>query len=311
MVKEEEIVAEAGGRGYMDLLGLGEEDYLLCLSPSSYFSSSVVSTMATGAPSAGASSPTCASYLDLAPAYNHHMLSFSGQEQYHGDGVFGLQCYGGDHAIPAAVPQKSSPTTECSSSISSMSSSPPATAISAISSSSKPQQGLKKKGSRSSDQRKAPCDAAAATPSATNKRPRVRRERLGERIVALQQLVSPFGKSDTASVLHEALGYIRFLHDQVQVLSSPYMQRQPPASSHVPESAAGTVVEVEPPRASDLRSRGLCLVPIACTEHVAGSSHSSGADFWSVAGKEAAGNKGAAAAGAGVLLPLPGGGHLA
>ena len=134
MVKEEEIVAQAGGRAYMDLLGLGEEDYLLCMSPSS-FSSSVVSAMNTSATPAAASSPTCASYLNPAPAY-HHMLSFAGQEQHHGgEGVFGFQYHGGDQAaIPVAVPQKSSPTTECSSSISSMSSSPPATTISAISS---------------------------------------------------------------------------------------------------------------------------------------------------------------------------------
>lgn len=268
MVKEEEIIAEAaGGRGYMDMFGLGEEpDYYLCLSPSSYLSSSAVSTTTSAAPTAA--SPTCASYLPPPPY--HHILSFSGQaEQCHGGDLFGFQYYGGDHAIPVVVPQKSSPTTECCSSISSMSSSPTATAIS----SSKPQ-AFKKKGSRG-DQRKTACAAA------TNKRPRVRRERLGERIIALQQLVSPFGKSDTASVLHEALGYIRFLHDQVQVLSSPYMQRLPP-SARVPvqESAAGVVVEPQP---SDLRSRGLCLVPISCTEHVAGNSNSNGngADIWS------------------------------
>ncbi|KAJ6696741.1 hypothetical protein OIU85_003123 [Salix viminalis] len=44
-----------------------------------------------------------------------------------------------------------------------------------------------------------------------------RKENLGERIVALQQLVSPYGKTDTASVLMEAMEYIRFLHEQVQV----------------------------------------------------------------------------------------------
>ncbi|KAF0915500.1 hypothetical protein E2562_036539 [Oryza meyeriana var. granulata] len=205
MVKEEEVITEAAGaRGFMDMLGLGEEaDYLMSLSPSSYLSSPAASTTTAVA------SPTCASYL--APPLYHHLLSFSGQDQYHGgDDVFGFQYYGGDHVIPAVVPQKSSPTTECSSSISSMSSSPTATAIS----SSKSQAFKKKKGSRGCDQMKATAPAAATT---TNKRPRVRRERLGERIIALQQLVSPFGKSDTASVLHEALGYIRFLHDQVQV----------------------------------------------------------------------------------------------
>ncbi|CAN1855198.1 Transcription factor bHLH112 [Linum perenne] len=51
---------------------------------------------------------------------------------------------------------------------------------------------------------------------------KVRKEKLGDRITALQQLVSPFGKTDTASVLHEAIEYIKFLHDQVGV-SSPYL----------------------------------------------------------------------------------------
>lgn len=133
MVKEEETVTEAGVRGYLDMAGLGDEDFFRCLSPSSYFSSSVVST---GATPAAASSPACASYMAMAPHPYHHMLSFTGQEQYvyHGNGAFGLQYNGGDHEIPVAVPQKASPTTECSSSISSMSSSPTATSISAISS---------------------------------------------------------------------------------------------------------------------------------------------------------------------------------
>ncbi|XP_038679287.1 transcription factor bHLH113-like isoform X2 [Tripterygium wilfordii] len=55
---------------------------------------------------------------------------------------------------------------------------------------------------------------------------KVRREKLGERVATLQHLVSPFGKTDTASVLHEAMGYIKFLQDQVQVLCSPYLQHQ-------------------------------------------------------------------------------------
>ncbi|KAM1515632.1 hypothetical protein ACFX10_014712 [Malus domestica] len=56
-----------------------------------------------------------------------------------------------------------------------------------------------------------------------------RKEKLGERITTLQQLVSPYDKTDTTSVLHEAMGYIRFLHEQVQVLCSPYLQRMPPS----------------------------------------------------------------------------------
>ncbi|KAL6213326.1 hypothetical protein ACLB2K_012773 [Fragaria x ananassa] len=98
-----------------------------------------------------------------------------------------------------------------------------------------------------------------------------KREKLGERILALQQLVSPFGKTDTASVLHEALGYIRFLHDQVQVLCSPYLQRLPSS----PEGGDGAEK-----KGSDMRSRGLCLVPMDYTAHVVNNN---GADYWSSA----------------------------
>nr|DAD26867.1 TPA_asm: hypothetical protein HUJ06_028335 [Nelumbo nucifera] len=52
---------------------------------------------------------------------------------------------------------------------------------------------------------------------------KVRKEKLGDRITALHQLVSPFGKTDTASVLLEAIGYIRFLQSQIEALSSPYL----------------------------------------------------------------------------------------
>eukprot|EP01018_Ginkgo_biloba_P020366 Gb_21995 [translate_table: standard] len=94
-----------------------------------------------------------------------------------------------------------------------------------------------------------------------------RKEKLGERITALQQIVSPFGKTDTSSVLLEAIGYIKFLQDQVQVLSTPYLKGVP---SGVPEGRGES-------HKYDLQSRGLCLVPVACTQHIANNN---GADFW-------------------------------
>ncbi|THU75075.1 hypothetical protein C4D60_Mb04t40080 [Musa balbisiana] len=100
---------------------------------------------------------------------------------------------------------------------------------------------------------------------------KVRKEKLGDRITALQQLVSPFGKTDTASVLHEAIEYIKFLHDQVGVLSTPYLKNGHPMQQGSNKSKDG-----EGPR-PDLRSRGLCLVPIASTYPVTSGTT---ADFW-------------------------------
>lgn len=101
---------------------------------------------------------------------------------------------------------------------------------------------------------------------------KVRKEKLGDRITALQQLVSPYGKTDTANVLHEAIGYIRFLHDQVQVLSSPYIHQLPLSNHNQNEELTG----------GGLRRRGLCLVPISRTENVA-NNNIVGADLWSPA----------------------------
>ncbi|KAM7470478.1 hypothetical protein LguiA_008661 [Lonicera macranthoides] len=187
-----------------------------------------------------------------------------------------------------------------------------------------------------------------------------KKQSIGERIAALQQLVSPFGKvprgllrrclmerfegemwgdledggygvevvgiectrsvrqnvvlddglldggtggTDTASVLHEAQGYIRFLQDQVQVLSSPYLQPLPRTTTNnlhhfylvlsslevggqgLDQGSRGKGLdregeeggEVKGETGKDLRSRGLCLVPVGSTLHVANSN---GADFW-------------------------------
>uniref|UniRef100_A0A7N0U0E0 BHLH domain-containing protein n=1 Tax=Kalanchoe fedtschenkoi TaxID=63787 RepID=A0A7N0U0E0_KALFE len=91
-----------------------------------------------------------------------------------------------------------------------------------------------------------------------------KKDKFGERIAALQQLVSPYGKTDTASVLTEAMEYIQFLHDQVKVLSAPYLQSTQPVKMQMYE-------------AYNMRSRGLCLVPVSCTVGVASSN---GADIW-------------------------------
>ncbi|CAN8311364.1 unnamed protein product [Cochlearia groenlandica] len=95
--------------------------------------------------------------------------------------------------------------------------------------------------------------------------PKERKDKVGERISSLQQIVSPYGKTDTASVLLDALHYIEFLHEQVKVLSAPYLQTM---------SDATTQVEIEQ---YSLRNRGLCLVPM---ESTLGFAQSNGADMW-------------------------------
>ncbi|KAK9055050.1 hypothetical protein SSX86_026130 [Deinandra increscens subsp. villosa] len=147
---------------------------------------------------------------------------------------------------------------------------------------------------------------AKIQPSANQPTFKVRKEKLGDRITALHQLVSPFGKTDTASVLLEAIGYIRFLQSQIEALSLPYlgsgsgnMRNQQHSVQHgernclFPEDPGqllndscmkmkGSVIEQdchEAPK-KDLRSRGLCLVPVSCTMQV-GSDN--GADYWTPA----------------------------
>ncbi|XP_013623171.1 PREDICTED: transcription factor bHLH110 isoform X1 [Brassica oleracea var. oleracea] len=112
---------------------------------------------------------------------------------------------------------------------------------------------------------------------------KVRKEKLGDRIAALQQLVSPFGKTDTASVLMEAIGYIKFLQSQIETLSVPYMR----ASRNRPGKASqlGSIPqEGDEEETRDLRSRGLCLVPLSCMTYVTGDGGDGGggvgSGFW-------------------------------
>ncbi|XP_077216164.1 transcription factor bHLH119-like isoform X2 [Tasmannia lanceolata] len=87
------------------------------------------------------------------------------------------------------------------------------------------------------------------------KRAPVRRSlKIVDRVTALQKLVSPYGKTNTASVLQEAAIHIKLLQEQIKVLSTPYFRFGP--SLHQQEARKEKM---------DLHSRGLCLVPISTT----------------------------------------------
>ncbi|XAR50660.1 hypothetical protein NMG60_11005045 [Bertholletia excelsa] len=125
--------------------------------------------------------------------------------------------------------------------------------------------------------------------SSTQQHLKVRKEKLGDRISALHQLVSPFGKTDTASVLLEAIGYIRFLQRQIEALSSPYLasassklrQQQSMLNDNGFLTRRASSKPGNPDGAKDLRSRGLCLVPVSCSDHV---GNDGGADYWPPSG---------------------------
>lgn len=78
-----------------------------------------------------------------------------------------------------------------------------------------------------------------------------------DKIIALQQIISPYGKTDRASVLFETIKHIEYLHEQIQLLSEPYMKN---ITNEVPFQWGG--------KEEDLRGRGLCLVPVSCTPQV-------------------------------------------
>ncbi|KAJ9190221.1 hypothetical protein P3X46_001446 [Hevea brasiliensis] len=147
------------------------------------------------------------------------------------------------------------------------------------------------------------CKKPRIQPSSSQPPLKVRKEKLGDRITALHQLVSPFGKTDTASVLLEAIGYIRFLQGQIEALSSPYLGTassnmrnqqsvQGERNSVFPEDPGQLLNDIclkrkggpnqqdSNDKPKDLRSRGLCLIPVSCTQHV-GSDN--GADYWAPA----------------------------
>ncbi|KAG6393467.1 hypothetical protein SASPL_147709 [Salvia splendens] len=83
---------------------------------------------------------------------------------------------------------------------------------------------------------------------------RRRSQKLTDKITTLQKLVSPYGKTDTASVLLEASVSIQALQDQIKEMF------------HIISGDQTTKQIGE--RRSDLQSRGLCLVPSVFLEEL-------------------------------------------
>ncbi|WJX69899.1 hypothetical protein P8452_54068 [Trifolium repens] len=113
---------------------------------------------------------------------------------------------------------------------------------------------------------------ARVHPSSSQSPLKVRKQKLGDKITALHQLVSPFGRTDTASVLYEAIGYIEFLHGQIELLDDTGPKRK---GAPIPDQIAKANM------AKNLRSRGLCLVPISrlCPAHNMHVGSTNGAEY--------------------------------
>ncbi|OEL32390.1 Transcription factor bHLH111 [Dichanthelium oligosanthes] len=117
-------------------------------------------------------------------------------------------------------------------------------------------------GGKSGNAKKSKQEASQkASPPKTAQAPKVK---LGEKITALQQIVSPFGKTDTASVLFETIKYIKFLHEQLRQFSEPYMAK----SGYKGHIQFGGEEKENTGTGHDLRGRGLCLVPVSLTSQV-------------------------------------------
>lgn len=97
---------------------------------------------------------------------------------------------------------------------------------------------------------------------------KVRKEKLGDRIASLHQLVSPFGKTDTASVLTEAIGYIQFLQDQIHTLCMPHAKPSRNKPCRPFQMGSGTEEDRKEEERIDIRRRELCLVPLSWASYI-------------------------------------------
>ncbi|GJN06535.1 hypothetical protein PR202_ga24270 [Eleusine coracana subsp. coracana] len=128
-----------------------------------------------------------------------------------------------------------------------------------------------------------PKKARVQTSSSAQSTLKVRKERLGDRITALHQIVSPFGKALSYPYLgHVGAGNGDSMLQHQQTL----LNHSTTAGNGTAADAAGQAEQqdgengVEASK-KDLRSRGLCLVPVSCTSHLADDNGAS--DFWAVA----------------------------
>ncbi|KAJ4754015.1 basic helix-loop-helix (bHLH) DNA-binding superfamily protein [Rhynchospora pubera] len=94
--------------------------------------------------------------------------------------------------------------------------------------------------------KEASTSARKQPPKGAGKKP----QKLGPKITALQRLISPYGRTDAASVLSETANHIMYLQEQIKILTSPYM-----VNTHPQQAFANMSCE--------LRSRGLCLIPLS------------------------------------------------
>lgn len=123
----------------------------------------------------------------------------------------------------------------------------------------------------SAEEEATPCQEASKKPRVTSQSSstlmlKVRKEKLGDRISALHRLVAPFGKTDTASVLTEAIGYIQFLQDQILTLSIPYAKSTQGKLHHI--NLKDSSIDMKGQAVLDLSSRGLCLVPTSFSSYI-------------------------------------------
>ncbi|OIV89565.1 hypothetical protein TanjilG_19242 [Lupinus angustifolius] len=115
------------------------------------------------------------------------------------------------------------------------------------------------------------------TSTASSTKVQAPKDKLADKITALQQIVSPFGKTDQASVLFEAIGYIKILQEEVQILCNPYLKNN---NSYKDPWGRLDRKDKEDTK-HDLRSKGLCLVPTSCTPLA--YREITGPDYWTPA----------------------------